>query len=81
MSSSFDADEQLTFSDLDTDLNSLDPHGSALHYRDPIAYNEMQQIAGETEVEVPKLLPTALCRGGSAIGKIKTIITSLFGTS
>jgi hypothetical protein len=81
MSSSFDADEQPNFYGCNTDLNNLDTHGSALHYRDPIAYNQMQQIAAETEMDVPQFLPTALCIGGSAIGKMKTVIMSLFGTS
>jgi hypothetical protein len=38
---------QLNNNDSDTDLNSFHPHGSALHYRDPVVCNEMLQIVSE----------------------------------
>jgi hypothetical protein len=53
-------ESQLSINDWDTDLNNVHPLASAVHYTDPVVYNEMLQMIGKLEMRM-LLLSLLLC--------------------
>jgi hypothetical protein len=48
--------------DFDTGLNSVPPHSSVLHYRDPVVYNKKLKIIGELETKkLAQILSKFIC--------------------